>query len=136
MYALTVRRHAFIAHSLKKELFGPAKDLHGVTLIVDAEFKSPGLDSNNTVIDVVRASKILKDVLGEYHYKNLDENPALASVPTTMEYLARRIHDGVAAKVPRRLRGCLKITVRESPETWASYEGDIATGRGPGIKRA
>ena len=50
---------------------------HGVTLIVDAEFQAPDIDQNNTVMDVVRASKILKDVLGEYHYKNLDENPAL-----------------------------------------------------------
>jgi 6-pyruvoyl-tetrahydropterin synthase len=136
MYSLTIRRHAFIAHSLKREIFGPARNLHGVTLIVDAEFQAPDLDSNNTIIDVVRASKILKDVLGEYHYKNLDENPALAGVPTTMEFLARRIHDGVAARVSSRFRGCLKITVRESPEAWASFEGDVVAGRKPGRKRA
>ena len=39
MYSLTVRRHAFIAHSLKRDIFGPARLLHGVTLIVDAEFQ-------------------------------------------------------------------------------------------------
>lgn len=136
MYSLTIRRHAFVAHSLKREVFGPARNLHGVTLVVDAEFQAPDLDQNNTVMDVVRASKILKDVLGEYHYKNLDEDPALADVPTTMEFLARRIHDGVAARAAGRFRGCLKITVRESPEAWASYEGDVVAGRKPRSKRA
>jgi 6-pyruvoyltetrahydropterin/6-carboxytetrahydropterin synthase len=136
MYSLTVRRHAFVAHSLKRAVFGPASRLHGVTLIVDAEFRAPELDADNTVMDVVRASRILKDVLGEYHYKNLDENPALAAVPTTMEFLARRIHDGVAARAAGRFRGCLKITLRESPEAWASYEGDVIGRRKRGTGNA
>jgi len=136
MYSLTIRRHAFVAHSLKRDVFGPARNLHGITLIVDAEFRAPGIDANNTVMDVVRASRILKDVLGEYHYKNLDENPDLAGVPTTMEFLARRIHDGVAARAAGRFRGGLKITVRESPEAWASYEGDVVAGRKTRAKRA
>lgn len=136
MYSLTVRRHAFIAHALKRDVFGPARNLHGVTLIVDAEFQATELDANNTVIDVVRASKVLKDVLAEFHYQNLEENPALASVPTTMEFLARRIHDGVAARVASRFKGCLKITARESPEAWAAYEGDVAAKPRPGRKRA
>src|SRR5512142_460712 len=129
MYTLTVRRHAFVAHSLKRDLFGPARNLHGVTLIVDAEFQTPEIDGNNTVIDVVRASKILKDVLSAYHYKNLDDDPALAAVPTTMEFLAKRIHDGIAARTATRFQGHLKVTVRESPETWASYTGEVVSGR-------
>ncbi len=136
MYGLTIRRHAFVAHALKRDVFGPARGLHGVTLVVDAEFRTAELDANNTVIDVVRASRVLKDVLAEFHYKNLEENPALAAVPTTMEFLARRIHDGVAARVASRFKGCLKITARESPEAWASYEGDVAAKPGPGRKRA
>ncbi|HSQ79373.1 MAG TPA: 6-carboxytetrahydropterin synthase [Candidatus Bathyarchaeia archaeon] len=136
MYTLTVRRHAFIAHSLKRELFGPAAKLHGVTLIVDAEFQAPEIDGNNTVIDVVRASKILKDVLSKYHYKNLDEDPALAAVPTTMEFLARQIHDGISARTASRFQGHLKVTVRESPETWASYAGEVVRARGPRARRA
>jgi 6-pyruvoyltetrahydropterin/6-carboxytetrahydropterin synthase len=136
MYTLTVRRHAFIAHSLKREVFGPARGLHGVTLIVDAEFQSPEIDGDNTVIDVVRASKMLQDVLADYHYKNLEEDPQLAGVPTTMEFMAKRIHDGVAARAGRRFRGRLKVTVRESPETWASYAGEVVPARRPGVKRA
>ena len=136
MYSLTIRRHAFIAHSLKRDVFGPARNLHGVTLIVDAEFMAPELDADNTVMDVVRASRILKDVLAEFHYKNLEENPALASEITTMEFLARRIHNGVAARAASRFRGRLKISVRESPEAWAAYEGEVAAKRAPRRTRA
>jgi 6-pyruvoyltetrahydropterin/6-carboxytetrahydropterin synthase len=136
MYTLTVRRHAFIAHSLKRDVFGPASGLHGVTLIVDAEFQAPAIDGDNTVIDVVRASKILKDVLAEYHYKNLEENPDLAGVPTTMEFMAKRIHDGISARAGRGFQGRLKVTVRESPETWASYAGDVIPSRKPRSRRA
>jgi 6-pyruvoyltetrahydropterin/6-carboxytetrahydropterin synthase len=135
MYSLTIRRHAFVAHSLKRDVFGPARDLHGVTLIVDAEFQAPAIDGNNTVIDVVRASKILKDVLAEYHYKNLEENPALAGVPTTMEFLAKRIYDGIASRAASRFKGGLKVTVRESPEAWASYMGDVVGPTKPRAKR-
>jgi 6-pyruvoyl-tetrahydropterin synthase len=136
MYSLTVRRHAFVAHALKKEVFGPARTLHGVTLIVDAEFQAAKIDANNTVIDVVRASKVLKDVLAEFHYKNLEDIPDLAAVPTTMEFLARRIHDGVSMRIARRFQGGLKITVRESPEAWAAYESDVVLKRAPARKRA
>jgi 6-pyruvoyl-tetrahydropterin synthase len=136
MYSVTVRHHAFIAHSLKKDVFGPARKLHGITLIVDAEFQAPALDENNTVMDVVHASRALKDALAEFHYKNLDEVPAYACEITTMEFLARRIHDLIAADVAGRFSGRLKITVRESPEAWAAYEGEIAAKRAPKRKRA
>ncbi|HSA96430.1 MAG TPA: 6-carboxytetrahydropterin synthase [Acidobacteriota bacterium] len=135
MYSLTVRRHAFIAHALKSEVFGPASGLHGITLIVDAEFQAPGLDESNTVIDVVKASRALKEALAEYHYRNLETIPALACEITTMEFLARRIHDRVAARVAGRFKGRLKIVARESPEAWASYEAEVPAGR-PKARRA
>jgi 6-pyruvoyl-tetrahydropterin synthase len=136
MYSVTVRHHAFIAHSLKRDVFGPARKLHGITLIVDAEFQASSLDENNTVMDVAHASRVLKDALAEYHYKNLDEIPALAGEITTMEFLARRIHERIAAEVASRFRGLLKITVRESPEAWAGYEGEVPAKRAPKPKRA
>ncbi len=38
MYAVEVRDHIMIAHSLKGEFFGPAQKLHGATFIVDVAF--------------------------------------------------------------------------------------------------
>lgn len=38
MYALEVRDHIMIAHSLPRPVFGPAQGLHGATYIVDVAF--------------------------------------------------------------------------------------------------
>jgi 6-pyruvoyl-tetrahydropterin synthase len=62
MFSVTVRDHILIAHSLKDEVFGPAKNLHGATYIIDAEFKSLQLDKHSTVIDIGVASGILAEV--------------------------------------------------------------------------
>ncbi len=132
MYSVSVRHHAFIAHSLKKDVFGPARNLHGVTLLVDARFTTPRLDGNNTVMDVVTAARVLKDVLGEFSYRNLDEIAEFRDQPTTMEFMARRIHDGIAGRVGGGFHGRLKVSVRESPEASAAYEADIPARPGPG----
>ena len=44
MYSVSVRDYMMIAHSYKGEVFGPAQRLHGATMIVDVEFRRPGLD--------------------------------------------------------------------------------------------
>ena len=41
MFAVTVRDHVMIAHSLRGEVFGPAQRLHGATYVVDATFRRP-----------------------------------------------------------------------------------------------
>jgi hypothetical protein len=38
MFALEVRDHIMIGHSLPSEVFGPAQGLHGATFTVDAAF--------------------------------------------------------------------------------------------------
>ena len=38
MYAVEVRDHIMIAHSLPGEVFGPAQKLHGATFVVDVAF--------------------------------------------------------------------------------------------------
>src|SRR5439155_448598 len=49
MYTVRVRDHFMIAHSFRGEVFGPAQKLHGVTFVVDVEFRSTNLDDNGIV---------------------------------------------------------------------------------------
>lgn len=126
MYTVTVRDHMLVAHSLKGEVFGKAQNLHGATYIVEAEFKRPELDQNNTVIDVGMASRILKEVISQIDYQNLDERGEFHSHITTTEFLARYIHGQIATRVGPSFEGKLRITLRESPVVWGSYEGDVA----------
>ena len=67
-----------IAHSLRGEVFGPAQRLHGATYVVDATFRRADLDADGIVVDIGRASEVLREVLGEFGYRNLDDEPALA----------------------------------------------------------
>ena len=49
MYELKIRDYCFVAHSLKDEFFGPAKNLHGVTYVVDLIISSKELVEKNVL---------------------------------------------------------------------------------------
>jgi len=132
MYELTVRDHCMIAHSFEGAVFGPAQKLHGATYVVDATFHRAALDADGLVVDIGRAGEVLKAVLAELNYRNLDEVPAFAGVNTTTEYLAGWIH----GRLVERLRagdlgagadGIDRMTVRlgESHVAWAAYSAAV-----------
>lgn len=126
MYSLSVRDHIFIAHSLKDETFGKARNLHGATYIIDAEFKCPELDKHNIVIDIDRATRVLKEATSKLHYQNLDEHPDLVGKLTTTEFLARYIFDLIRDEVKPFFQGHIKITLNESHLASAAYEGEVS----------
>src|SRR6185503_16792772 len=91
MFTVCVRDHFMIAHSFKGEVFGPARNLHGATYVVDVEFRRPQLDEDGVVVDIGLASDALRSVVSGLNYRNLDEDPAFARQNTTTEFLARFI---------------------------------------------
>jgi 6-pyruvoyl-tetrahydropterin synthase len=134
MFAVTVRDHFMIAHSFRGATFGPAQAMHGATYVVDVEFRRGALDPDNVVVDIGRASEILKAVLGELNFKNLDEAPEFAGRNTTTEFLARVIFDRARARIGKGELGPhaaglsgMKVTLHESHIAWASYEGALET---------
>ncbi len=96
MYAVEVRDHVMIAHSLPGEVFGPAQNLHGATFVVDVAFLRPRLGPDNIVVDIGRALAVLREVLSPLSYANLDARPEFAGQKTTTEFLARHIFDEMA----------------------------------------
>ncbi|HEY8534277.1 MAG TPA: 6-carboxytetrahydropterin synthase [Micromonospora sp.] len=132
MFSVTVRDHMMIAHSFRGEVFGPAQRLHGATYVVDATFRRPDLDADGVVVDIGRASAVLREILSDLNYRNLDDDPAFAGVNTTTEVLARHIADRLAERVhagalgdgARGLTG-ITVTLRESHIAWASYERSL-----------
>lgn len=125
MYAVKVRDHIMIAHSLKNKAFGPAQNLHGATYIVDAEFQSETLDENNVVIDIDLATNLLQQVLIPLHFQNLDEVEIFKGKLTTTEFLAYFIHQEIAKATAGIFTGNLKITLGESHVASASYFGRV-----------
>src|SRR5690348_11342682 len=88
-----------VAHSLRGEVFGPARALHGATYVVEASFARTDLDGDGIVLDIGAALDALKAVLADLTYRNLDEVDALAGLNTTTEVLCREIADRLAARV-------------------------------------
>ena len=129
MFSTTVRDHMMIAHSLRGEVFGLAQRLHGVTYVVDATFRRASLDADGIVVDIGRAADVLRAVVAEFSYRNLDDEEDLAGINTTTEVLARLVADRIADRAQagalgdgaRELDG-LVVTLHESHVAWASYE--------------
>ena len=129
MFSVTVRDHIMIAHSFRGDVFGPAQRLHGATFVVDATFRRAELDADNIVVDIGRAAQELNAVLGQFNYRNLDDEAAFAGLNTSTEVLARaiadrlaeRVHAGALGEGARALTG-ITVTLHESHIAWASYE--------------
>jgi 6-pyruvoyl-tetrahydropterin synthase len=133
MYSVTVRDHFMIAHSFKGDVFGPAQRLHGATYVVDVDFRRPSLDADNIVVDIGRATEVLRTTLAELNFRNLDDVPAFAGVNTTTEFLARAIFDRIVAAIQRGDLGpgangieTMRVTLHESHVASASFEGPVA----------
>src|SRR5215210_9419955 len=129
MFSVTVRDHMMIAHSLRGEVFGPARRLHGATYVVDATFRRATLDADGIVVDIGRAAGALRAVLDELGYRNLDDEANFAGMNTTTEALARVVADRLAdhARAGALGDGALEldglvVTLHESHVAWASYE--------------
>ena len=132
MFSVTVRDHVMIAHSLRGEVFGPARRLHGATYVVDATFHREALDADSIVVDIGRARELLQSVLSELNYRNLDELADLAGVNTTTEALAQVIADRIADRIQGGALGdtargiaSLAVTLHESPAASAGFERRI-----------
>ena len=132
MFSVTVRDHMMVAHSLRGEVFGPAQRLHGATYVVDATFRRADLDADGLVVDIGRAAEVLHGVVAELAYRNLDNEPAFATMNTSTEALARVIADrladraraGALGDAGQELDG-LVVTLHESHIAWASYERSL-----------
>ncbi|WP_372368375.1 6-pyruvoyl tetrahydropterin synthase family protein [Candidatus Uabimicrobium sp. HlEnr_7] len=125
MFSVGVREHILIAHSLKGDIFGPAQNMHGCTYVVDVEFIAEKLDENGIVIDMGIAGQIVKDVLQEINYQNLDEIEKFKGKNTTTEFLAQHIFKQVGDKLNDSLVTSLKVTLNESHTAWASFSGNV-----------
>jgi 6-pyruvoyl-tetrahydropterin synthase len=132
-YALEVRDHIMIAHSLPGDFFGPAQQMHGATFVVDLTLFAPALNRWNVVADIGAASTLLRSVLGPLNYKNLDEVPELKGKLTTTEFLCRYIFDGVKQGVAAGGLGDdgasllrIRVTLHESHVARAWFEGPAA----------
>jgi 6-pyruvoyl-tetrahydropterin synthase len=132
MYAVEVRDHIMIAHSLKGEIFGPGQNMHGATFVVDVAFFAEQLGPDNVVVDIARAHDALKATLAPLNYANLDEVPEVKGQVTTTEFLSRYIFDRMSAAARAGALGpgsealaSIRVTLGESHVARAWFEGPV-----------
>jgi 6-pyruvoyl-tetrahydropterin synthase len=132
MYAVEVRDHIMIAHSLPGDVFGPAQRLHGATFVVDVAFFRETLDADNIVVDIGLALQVLRQTLEPLNYRNLDDLASFAGHKTTSEFMARHIFDAIAAAIRAGRLGAgaggidrVRVTLNESHVARAWYEAAI-----------
>lgn len=132
MFTVSVRDHMMIAHSFRGETFGPAQRLHGATYVVDVAFVAPSLDDDGVVVDIGKASEVLRRVMGQFSFKNLDDIAEFRGQNTTTEFLARAVFERVAGAIAQGELGpsasrvrTLRVTLHESHVAWAAYESDL-----------
>src|ERR1700720_668240 len=130
MYSITVSHHFMIAHSLVGTVFGPAQQLHGATFVVEAELRRDALDADGIVCDIGRALDLLKTVLAEFDYRNLDELAEFRGRNTTTEFLACEVHKRLVRRIKEGALGSqaitsLRVVLRENPVAWAAYDAPL-----------
>jgi 6-pyruvoyl-tetrahydropterin synthase len=133
MYSITVSHHFMVAHSLVGTVFGPAQQLHGATYVVEAELRRASLDGDGIVCDIGRALELLKAVLGDFDYRNLDDVAQFRGRNTTTEFLAGEIHRRLAEQIKEGALGpqtsatigSLRVVLRETPVAWAAYDAPL-----------
>ncbi|HKK29985.1 MAG TPA: 6-carboxytetrahydropterin synthase [Alphaproteobacteria bacterium] len=132
MFAVEVRDHVMIAHSLPGEAFGPAQKMHGATFVIDVAFFREQLTGNDIVVDIGLAHDALKRVLAPISYANLDELDLFGGKRSTTEVLAKYVFDAMAAEVLEGRLGedaagieRLKVTLNESHVARGWYEARL-----------
>ena len=125
MYSLSVNNFFMVAHSLKGKEFGKAQNLHGATFEITTEYKVKKLNNLGIVIDVVVASEILKKVIKQFNYKNLDDLKEFQNLNTSMEVLCEYIHKQISGLLLGNFEGSLKVTIKENPLAQCSFEDKI-----------
>ncbi|MBB3950035.1 6-pyruvoyl trahydropterin synthase family protein [Aureimonas jatrophae] len=132
MYAVEVRDHMMIAHSLARPVFGPAQGMHGATFVVDAAFFTADVDEDGLGVDIGLATTVLREVIAPLNYQNLDELPVFRGRVTTTEVLARHVFDALAERIAkgdfgpggRRIER-VRVTLHESHVARAWYEAAL-----------
>lgn len=132
MFAVEVRDHIMIAHSLPRPVFGPAQGMHGATFVVDAAFFTKDVDEDGLAVDIGAATTVLSQVLKPLNYQNLDEVEVFKGKVSTTEVIAKHIFDQLALAVSDKRLGPgsdriyrLKVMLHESHAARGWYEADL-----------
>lgn len=124
MFSLTVNDYVMIAHSLPDPFFGPAQQVHGATLTVEATFSREQLNEFSVVLDIGHATRLLDEVLAPLRYADLDSHPDFVGRLSTTEVVAEYIGQQLAARLADTPEIGVAVTLHENPRATVTYRVD------------
>jgi 6-pyruvoyltetrahydropterin/6-carboxytetrahydropterin synthase len=124
MYEVGVSGQFEAAHRLVGD-FGPATRVHGHTYRIDVAVRGRELRPDGTLFDITALQGALAVLIGDLHYRDLDEVPGLAGANTTAENVAaycwRRLADALGGLGLASLR----VQLWENPTAYAAFDGEL-----------
>jgi 6-pyruvoyl-tetrahydropterin synthase len=132
MFTVAVSDHVMIAHSFADPFFGPAQRLHGATYAIDLEVHAQSLGPHDVVMDIGALQSLLRAILSELDYRNLDEHAAFAGRLSTTERVAQHVADRASERIATLdadgapvAGATVRVVARESPTAYAAYSRPV-----------
>ena len=120
MYRVTLKDTFSAAHSLWDD-GGKFEDLHGHDFKVEVEMERKELDEIGVVIDFLDVKRKLKMILARIDHVFLNELPEFKGKNTSVENVARFIHDELSKQVKKQGVMVKRVTVWETEDAGATY---------------
>ena len=123
MYEITLKGGFSSCHNLYdyKGIFEP---LHGHNFKVEVDLRRTELDSIGVVADFVEIKKELSAVLQKIDMAYLNQLPELSGKNTSVENVARWVHDELKRRIQGKGVAIRRVTVWETEDAGASYFPD------------
>jgi 6-pyruvoyl-tetrahydropterin synthase len=119
---ISVAFHA--SHSLKGN-FGPACEVHPHDYRLDVAVGGSFLTDEGILIDIVQLEAAVRGLVDPWDGKCLDQLTELQGINTTVEVLARFVHERVSRKLSEYGDFTLEVKVWESPSVWGAYQAPV-----------
>ncbi|RLA85541.1 MAG: 6-carboxytetrahydropterin synthase QueD [Deltaproteobacteria bacterium] len=119
MYELRVRAWFSAAHNLR-QYRGKCEALHGHNYRVEVAVRGKELGAGGMLMDFGDLKAILRDILGNFDHRYLNEVPPFDVQEPSCENIARWISEEVQKRLPPGLK-VFEVTVWESEDTASSF---------------
>ena len=119
---ISITFHA--SHSLKGN-FGPACEVHPHDYRLDVTVSGSSLTDEGILIDIVQLEGAARGLVDPWDGKCLDELTELQGINTTVEAVARFVHEQVSRELREYADFTLEVKVWESSTVWGAYQAPI-----------
>jgi 6-pyruvoyltetrahydropterin/6-carboxytetrahydropterin synthase len=111
----------FAAAHFLRQYHGQCEQLHGHNYTVRVHAGCDELDAEGMVVDFQQLREAMREVLGRFDHKLLNDIPPFDQLNPTAEHLARHIAEEVAARIDDARARIIACEVWETQRNCATY---------------